>query len=200
MFFPVFFFPCYLHNGQVRISVGIPCVGVLHMLHASLFSWSCVGVCVSRVFKDQVYGVPKLLFFDWLFGWWTVATVSDILSFFSNYLYVSVLLFVKAELTLEGIRQFHVAVELEKRKLDTFCDLHETRRVGSLGFPPVCWSRFGLRAHSRFLAVFAQGTLISRSESNLAKNLESVNGRKWMVEFEKFKLGCLDFCCVNVEG
>ena len=97
----------------------------------------------------------------------------------------------KAELTLEGIRQFHVAVELEKRKLDTFCDLHETRRVGSLGFPPVCWSRFGLRAHSRFLGMFGQGTLISRSESNLAKNLESVNGRKWMVEFEKFKLGVL---------
>ena len=79
--------------------------------------------------------------------------MSDILSFFSNYLYVSVLLFVQAELTLEGIRQFHVAVELEKRKLDTSCDLQETRRVGSLGFPPVCWSRFGLRANSRFLGM-----------------------------------------------
>ena len=35
--FSCFFFPCYLHDGQVRISVGIPCVGVLHTLHASLF-------------------------------------------------------------------------------------------------------------------------------------------------------------------
>ena len=29
------------------------------------------------------------------------------------------------------------------------------------------------------------------------RDVESVNARKWMFEFEKFKLGCLDFCCFN---
>ena len=38
-----------------------------------------VGEWASRVLKDQVYGALKLLF--WLFGWWTAASVSDILSF-----------------------------------------------------------------------------------------------------------------------
>ena len=204
--------------------------------------------------------------------------MSDMLCFFSNYLHVVV-------------RQFCAAVEI-KAETDTFCDQHETWRVGSLGFPPVCWSRilntfcdlhetprygssgfpiclprFGMRAHSRCLDLVPQGTLesssesnlaketgvcertqvdgqfrkvqarvlvllcfdsaiwltwypscllvtvwlersiaffseflISQSESNLVKNLESVNARKWTIEFEKFKLGCLDFCCVNVKG
>ena len=67
-----------------------------------------------------------------------------------------------------------------------------TRRFGSRCIPPVCWSRLGIA----FFSVFR----ISQSESNLAENLESVNARKWMVEFGKYKLGCLFFCCVNVEG
>ena len=32
----------------------------------------------------------------------------------------------KAELTLEGIKQFYIAVEKEDWKLDTLCDLYET--------------------------------------------------------------------------
>ena len=131
------------------------------------------------------------------FVWWAAAFASEISGFSSKFLCAVVLLhFEKAGLALEGIRQFHVAVEIEKRKLDTFCDLRETRRVGSLGFPPVCWSRFGLRAHSRYLGMVAQGTLISLPESNMAKNLVSV-GR---IRIEEFKLGCLDSCCINVKG
>ena len=53
---------------------------------------------------------------------------------------------------------------------------------------------------SLYLGMDAQGTLESWSESNLAKKPESLNARKWMVDFKKFKLGCLDFCCVNVDG
>ena len=130
------------------------------------------------------------------FVWWAAAFASEISGFSSKFLCAVVLLhFEKAGLALEGIRQFHVAVEIEERKLNTFCDLHETRRVGSSGFP-VCWSRFGLRAHSRYLGMVAQGTLISLPESSMAKNLVSV-GR---IRIEEFKLGCLDSCCVNVKG
>ena len=35
----------------------------------------------------------------------------------------------KDELTLEGIRQFYVAIEKEEWKLDTLCDLHETLTI-----------------------------------------------------------------------
>merc|ERR1712071_172711 len=35
----------------------------------------------------------------------------------------------KDELTLEGIRQFYVAVEREEWKLDTLCDLYETLTI-----------------------------------------------------------------------
>merc|ERR1712048_874809 len=35
----------------------------------------------------------------------------------------------KAELTLEGIKQFYVAVEREEWKLDTLCDLYETLTI-----------------------------------------------------------------------
>merc|ERR1711869_122762 len=35
----------------------------------------------------------------------------------------------KDELTLEGIRQFYVAIEKEEWKIDTLCDLYETLTI-----------------------------------------------------------------------
>ena len=82
---------------------------------------------VSRVLKDQVYGVLNMFFLDWLFGSWTVDIASEILSFSSKCLYVVVLLhFEKVEFALEGIRQFFVDGELKEVKLNTFCVMHET--------------------------------------------------------------------------
>ena len=65
----------------------------------------------------------------------------------------------------------------------------------------VCWYPSCLLVTAwlgRPIAVFSV-FLISQFESNLVKNLESGNARKWMVEFEKIMLGCLDFCCGIVE-
>merc|ERR1712124_21638 len=39
------------------------------------------------------------------------------------------ILVTKDELTLEGIRQFYVAIEKEDWKLDTLCDLYETLTI-----------------------------------------------------------------------
>ena len=88
----------------------------------------------------------------------------------------------KFELSLESIFQFFGAIEKEEWNLDTFCDPFETRRVGSLGVPPVCWSRFGMSGHSRYLGMDAQGTLKSWFESNMAKDLESANACRWMTD------------------
>ena len=38
------------------------------------------GEWVSRVFKDQVYGAFKMFSLNWLFGLWTVAVASSLLS------------------------------------------------------------------------------------------------------------------------
>ena len=35
----------------------------------------------------------------------------------------------KAELTLEGIKQFYIAMDKEEWKLDTLCDLYETLTI-----------------------------------------------------------------------
>ena len=97
---------------------------------------------------------------------------------FSSEILCAVVLFhfEKAQLALEGIRQFHVDGEIEEMKLDTFCDLHVTPRLGSSGFL-VCWPRFGMRVHSRYLGIDAQGTPESWSEWNLAKKLAHVDHR-----------------------
>ena len=40
----------------------------------------------------------------------------------------------KEELTLEGIRQFYIAVEREEWKIDTLCDLYETLTITQVRF------------------------------------------------------------------
>ena len=51
-----------------------------------------VGMCVSRVFKDQVYGAFKLFSLIWLVCLCAAAIASEILGFSSNFLCVVVLL------------------------------------------------------------------------------------------------------------
>jgi len=54
----------------------------------------------------------------------------DILDLSMNFMRDVVQILVKTnELTLEGIRQFYVAIEREQRKLDTLCDLYETLTI-----------------------------------------------------------------------
>ena len=43
-----------------------------------------VGEWVSRVFKDQVFGLCSMFSLNWLFGFWTVDIASEILSFTSK--------------------------------------------------------------------------------------------------------------------
>ena len=46
------------------------------------------------------------------------------------------------ELTLEGIKQFFVAVEKEEWKFDTLCDLYDTLTITQVGPPPSSLSFF----------------------------------------------------------
>merc|ERR1712166_1427054 len=67
---------------------------------------------LSRGFKDQTYDIFKIL----------PANVQVCL--FSATMAPEIL-----DLTLEGIRQFYVAIEKEEWKLDTLCDLYETLTI-----------------------------------------------------------------------
>jgi translation initiation factor 4A len=54
----------------------------------------------------------------------------EILDLTSKFMRDAVRILVKKdELTLEGIRQFYVAIEKEDWKLDTLCDLYETLTI-----------------------------------------------------------------------
>lgn len=45
------------------------------------------------------------------------------------YVWIMVFVFLSDELTLEGIKQFFVAVEREEWKFDTLCDLYDTLTI-----------------------------------------------------------------------
>merc|ERR1711907_337739 len=67
---------------------------------------------LSRGFKDQIYDIFKCLPPNVQVCLFSATMAPEIL-----------------ELTLEGIRQFYVAIEKEEWKIDTLCDLYETLTI-----------------------------------------------------------------------
>jgi len=82
---------------------------------------------LSRGFKDQIYEVFQLLPQDTQVVLLSATMPSDVLEVTKKFMRDPVRILVKRdELTLEGIKQFYIAVEKEEWKLDTLCDLYET--------------------------------------------------------------------------
>jgi len=85
---------------------------------------------LSRGFKDQIYDVFKMLPPNVQVCLFSATMPPDILDMTSKFMREAVRILVKKdELTLEGIRQFYVAIEKEEWKLDTLCDLYETLTI-----------------------------------------------------------------------
>ena len=86
---------------------------------------------LDRGFKDQIYeifacGLPK----DTQVALFSATMPADALELTSKFMRDPVTILVKKEeLTLDGIKQFYVAVEKEDWKLDTLCDLYETLTI-----------------------------------------------------------------------
>ncbi|KAG2294407.1 hypothetical protein Bca52824_041076 [Brassica carinata] len=75
---------------------------------------------LSRGFKDQIYDVCLV----------SATLPHEILEMTSKFMTEPVKILVKRdELTLEGIKQFFVAVEKEEWKFDTLCDLYDTLTI-----------------------------------------------------------------------
>merc|ERR1719218_525393 len=85
---------------------------------------------LSQGFKDQVYHIFKSLPSNIQVCLFSATLPSEILDLTTKFMRDAVRILVKKdELTLEGIRQFYIAIEKEEWKLDTLCDLYETLTI-----------------------------------------------------------------------
>lgn len=86
---------------------------------------------LSRGFKDQIYEVFQLLPQEGLQVVLLSATMpAEVLEVTKSFMDKPIEILVKRdELTLEGIKQFYIAVDKEEWKLDTLCDLYDTVTV-----------------------------------------------------------------------
>jgi ATP-dependent RNA helicase len=85
---------------------------------------------LSRGFKDQIYDVYRYLPPDLQVVLVSATLPHEILEMTNKFMTDPVRILVKRdELTLEGIKQFFVAVEREEWKFDTLCDLYDTLTI-----------------------------------------------------------------------
>ncbi|KAJ7107993.1 DEAD-domain-containing protein [Mycena crocata] len=85
---------------------------------------------LSLGFKDQIYDVFQLLPPDTQVALFSATMPVEVLAVSKQFMRDPVRILVKQdELTLEGIKQFYIAVEREDWKLDTLCDLYDTINI-----------------------------------------------------------------------
>merc|ERR1712164_90812 len=85
---------------------------------------------LSCGFKEQIYDIFKMLPSSVQVCLFSATMPPEILDMTRKFMRDAVRILVKKdELTLEGIRQFYIAIEKEEWKLDTLCDLYETLTI-----------------------------------------------------------------------
>jgi len=85
---------------------------------------------LSRGFKDQIYDVFKFMPQKCQVCLFSATMPQEVLDITKNFMRDPVRILVrKDELTLEGIKQFYVAVEQDEWKFDCLCDLYETLTI-----------------------------------------------------------------------
>jgi len=104
--------------------------GYLRVDHLVTFVLDEADEMLSRGFKDQIHDIFKTLPPSVQVCLFSATMPPDILDLTSKFMRDAVRILVKKdELTLEGIRQFYVAIEREEWKLETLCDLYETLTI-----------------------------------------------------------------------
>merc|ERR1712224_571948 len=85
---------------------------------------------LSKGFKEQIYDVYRYLHPETQTVLVSATLPHEILEMTSKFMTDPIRILVKRdELTLEGIKQFFVAVEREEWKFDTLCDLYDTLTI-----------------------------------------------------------------------
>merc|ERR1711943_126597 len=121
----------------VHVVVGTPgrvydmlCRNVLRPDHIKTFVLDEADEMLSRGFKDQIQEIFTQLPRSVQVGLFSATMPPDALEITRKFMDNPVRILVKKdELTLEGIKQFYIAVEREEWKLDTLCDLYETLTI-----------------------------------------------------------------------
>ncbi|KAK0233495.1 P-loop containing nucleoside triphosphate hydrolase protein [Armillaria fumosa] len=121
----------------VQIVVGTP-GRVLDIIRRGLLKTSAVKVlCIdeademlSQGFTTQIYDAFQLLPSDIQVALFSATMPAEVLDVTSKFMRDPIRILVKKdELTLEGIKQFYIAVEKEGWKLDTLCDIYDTVNI-----------------------------------------------------------------------
>lgn len=121
----------------VHIIVGTPgrvydmiCRGALKIDHVKMFVLDEADEMLSRGFKDQIYQIFTTLPPDVQVGLFSATMPPEALEITQRFMKNPIEILVKRdELTLEGIKQFFIAIDREEWKLDTLCDLYETLNI-----------------------------------------------------------------------
>lgn len=103
---------------------------VLRMDTVKLFILDEADEMLARGFRDQIYEIFQHLPNKVQVCLFSATMPEEILEISQRFMRNPVRILVKRdELTLEGIKQFYVAVEKEEWKLETLCDLYETLTI-----------------------------------------------------------------------
>jgi len=98
--------------------------------HVKLFVLDEADEMLSRGFKDQIYDIFQHLPPKVQVCLFSATMPPEILEISNKFMRDPVRILVKKdELTLEGIKQFYVAVDKEEWKFETLCDLYETLTI-----------------------------------------------------------------------
>ncbi|KAK4686328.1 translation initiation factor 4A, partial [Tremellales sp. Uapishka_1] len=101
--------------------------GALKADSVKMFCLDEADEMLSTGFKDSIYDIFQLLPAETQVVLLSATMPTDVLEVTKKFMRDPIRILVKRdELTLEGIRQFYIAVDKEDWKLDTLCDLYET--------------------------------------------------------------------------
>jgi len=104
--------------------------GALRLDRCLIFCLDEADEMLSRGFKDQIYDVFRFLPESVQVALFSATMPSEVLEVTNRFMRDPIRILVKRdELTLEGIRQFYIAIEQEDWKLETLCDLYETLTI-----------------------------------------------------------------------
>ncbi|KAF9001735.1 ATP-dependent RNA helicase eIF4A [Cyathus striatus] len=144
--------------------------------HIKIFCLDEADEMLSRGFKDQIYEVFQLLPQDTQVVLLSATMPADVLEVTKKFMRDPVRILVKRdELTLEGIKQFYIAVEKEEWKLDTLCDLYETAEGDWLTE----------KMHSREFTVSAMhGDMEQKQREVLMKEFRSGSSRSLVINYD----------------
>jgi len=104
--------------------------GILQMTDVKLFVLDEADEMLSRGFKDQIYDIFQHLPSKVQVCLFSATMPQEILEISQRFMRKPIRILVKKdELTLDGIKQFYIAVDKEEWKLETLCDLYETLTI-----------------------------------------------------------------------